>query len=374
MMKMKNDVIKWFRAMCKVVVFCLAFIMVLEMMGRDYVACAPSDKTKNITGFMQDPKKNYNTKNKYKIGKVKVTSFKNRYTTLAERKKYCGTSSYNQKQAESGLGSIMDEHIYYADEFLTSGADSAYILKYVKKYDKSKMQFQPICKNSFTQMIDMRWNKVAKASGYELRIKQYYNNKWIDWTYRRTTANHVKLYGMNGGRHLATPTYHGEKAQHDQKYTFKDDYVQNPLSTGCKYRVQVRAYRVINGKYYYGAWSDVNTAGKLARTPYTTIEVNQGAVIPSYSMDIGITKFNYSFRIAEDKVEKNPFATKPTGFQVQVADNASFTNAVSTKYSTTDTSVQLTDIAKGNFVRVRTYNDKSAKTVYGEWSETVKVK
>lgn len=372
MMKMKNDVIKWFRAMCKVVVFCLAFIMVLEMMGRDYVACAPSDKTKNITGFMQDPKKNYNTKNKYKIRKVKVTSFKNRYTTPAEQKKY----SYNTptKQAEAYLGSIMDEHIFYADEFLTAGKDSAYILKYVKKYDKSKMQFQASSKNSFTQMIDMRWNKVAKASGYEIRIKQYYNSKWTNWTYRRTTANHVKLYGLSGGRHITTPIYDGANSPHNQKYAFKDDDIEIPLSTGCKYRVQVRAYRIINDKYYYGAWSDSCTAGKLARTPYTFVTVSAGIVIPSYSMNIEVTRFNYVYRIGETKEEKNPFATKPTGLQVQVADNASFTNAITTKYPTTDTSVQLTDIAKGKFVRVRTYNDKSEKTVYGEWSETVKVK
>lgn len=44
------------------------------------------DTTKNITAFMQDPKKNYNTKNQVKIGKVNITSFKNRYTTKAERK------------------------------------------------------------------------------------------------------------------------------------------------------------------------------------------------------------------------------------------------------------------------------------------------
>lgn len=370
MMKMKNDVIKWFRAMCKVVVFCLAFIMVLEMMGRDYVACAPSDKTKNITGFMQDPKKNYNTKNKYKIGKVKVTSFKNRYTTLAEQKKY----GYGNAKSESVLGDIMDEHIFYADEFLTSGDDTAYILKYVKKYDKSRMQFHATRLNSFTQMIDMRWNKVSKASGYEIRIKQYYNRKWTNWTYRRTTANHVKLYGMKGGTRIATPVYDGTKSPHDQKRKWLDDYVDIALSTGCKYRVQVRAYRIVNGKYYYGAWSDANTAGKLARTPYTSVESSNGVVIPSYTMDISIGRFNYDYRIGESKDEKNPFATKPTGFQIQVAENSSFKDAVTTKYPTVDASVQLTDIAKGKFVRVRTYNDKSAKTVYGEWSETVKVK
>lgn len=104
------------------------------------------------------------------------------------------------------------------------------------------------------------------------------------------------------------------------------------------------------------------------------IEVSDGVVIPSYSMEICIGRFNYDYRIEESKSEKNPFATKPVGFQVQVADNSSFTDAVLKKYPTIDTSLQLTDIPKGKYVRVRTYNDKSAKTGYGQWSKIVKVK
>lgn len=366
----KKSIVK--RVIRKATTYMLVAATVVSIFGIRYVACAPSDKTKNITGFMQDPKKNYNTKNKYKIGKVKVTSFKNRYTTLAEQKKY--TYDFEKAESESVLGSIMDERIYYASEFLKSGDDSAYILKYVKKYDKSKMAFQATRLNSFTQMIDMRWNKVSKASGYEIRIKQYYNNKWTNWTYRRTTANHVKLYGVDGARYIASPIYDGAKSLHNQKFKYRDDEVMIALSTGCKYKVQVRAYRVVNGKYYYGTWSDAKTAGKLARTPYTSVEVSSGMVVPSYTMDISISRFNYDYRIGESKNEKNPFATKPTGFQIQVAENSSFKDAVTTKYPTVDASVQLTDIAKGKFVRVRTYNDKSAKTVYGEWSKTVRVK
>lgn len=371
-MKMRYEKKKGIKWIVRMTSLCMAFLMMFVILDRDYVTCAPSDKTKNITGFMQDPKKNYNTKNKYKISKVKVTSFKNRYTTPAEQKKYsCNTP---KKQAESYLGSIMDERIFYAEEFLTQWDEDGYILKYVKKYDKSRMAFQAGSINSFSQMIDMRWNKVSKVSGYEIRIKQYYNKKWTDWTYRRTTANHVKIFGLDGGRKITTPIYDGAKSPHNQKYKWVDEWTTIPLSTGCTYKVQVRAFRVVNGKYYYGAWSDAKKAGKIARTPYTLIEVSDGVVMPSYSMNIRITRFNYDYRIGETKEEKNPFATKPVGFQVQVADNSSFTDAVLKKYPTTDTSLQLTDIPKGKFVRVRTYNDKSAKTVYGEWSETVKVK
>ena len=78
-----NKVVKWCLILAAVVMtgsFCFhSDIIYGEVKG---------DSIKNITGFMQDPKKNYNTKNKVKIGKVNITSFKNRYTTKAERTKY----------------------------------------------------------------------------------------------------------------------------------------------------------------------------------------------------------------------------------------------------------------------------------------------
>ena len=84
-------------------------------------------------------------------------------------------------------------------------------------------------------------------------MKQCYNGNWTDWKYRRTSANHVKLYGVDGGRKLATAVYHGEVSPHKQKYNFTDKWITTPLSTGCSYKVQVRAYKVVKGKYYYGS-------------------------------------------------------------------------------------------------------------------------
>ena len=326
------------------------------------------DTTKNITGFMQDPKKNYNTKNKVKIGKVNITSFKNRYTTKAERKKY--TNNCEATKMESRIGSIVDDRIIYADEYLTSDKADVYIMKNVRKYDKSRMQVTAWM-NSFSQMIDVRWNKVSKASGYEIRIKQCYNGNWTDWTYRRTSANHIRIYGWDGARTLATVVYHGEVCPHKQKYNYKDNYVLNALSTGCSYKVQVRAYKVIKGKYYYGPWSNTKTANKLSRTPYTFIEKNGSLITATYSMDTMIGEFNYDYRISQDVTKKNPFATQPDGFEVQTADNSAFKNAKSEMHPMTDTTLMLNEIPSGSYVRVRTYKNTSSQKIVGEWSETV---
>ena len=329
------------------------------------------DTTKNITGFMQDPKKNYNKKNKVKIGKVNITSFKNRYTTKAERTKY--TNNCEENEMESIIGSIIDDRIIHAEEYLTSDKADAYILKNVKKYDKSRMQVTARM-NSFSQMIDVRWNKVSKAGGYEIRIKQCYNGNWTDWTYRRTSANHVKIYGWDGARKLATVVYHGEVSPHKQKYNYKDNYVLDALSTGCSYKVQVRAYKVVKGKYYYGPWSNTKTANKLSRTPYTLIDKNGSLITATYSMDTLVGEFSYDYRISQDVAKKNPFATQPDGFEVQTADNSAFKNAKSEMYPTTDTTLMLNEIPSGSYVRVRTYKNTSSQKIVGEWSKTVIVK
>lgn len=326
------------------------------------------DTTKNITGFMQDPKKNYNTKNKVKIGKVNITSFKNRYTTKAERTKY--TNNCEATKMESSIGSIVDDRIIYANEYLTSDKADVYIMKNVRKYDKSKMQVTAWM-NSFSQMIDVRWNKVSKVSGYEIRIKQCYKGNWTDWTYRRTSANHIRIYGWDGARTVATDIYNGAVSHHKQKYNYKDNFVMDALSTGCSYKIQVRAYKVVKGKYYYGPWSNTKAANKLFRTPYTFIDKNGSLITATYSMDTSIYEFNYDYRISQDVTKKNPFATQPDGYEVQTADNSAFKNAKSKMHPMTDTTLMLNEIPSGSYVRVRTYKNTSSQKIVGEWSETV---
>lgn len=71
----------------------------------------PIDKTRTITGFMQDPKKNYNAKNQVKVGTVKITAFKNRLTTEAELDKF--RKNMGKKDfRETKLGDIEDEAFF----------------------------------------------------------------------------------------------------------------------------------------------------------------------------------------------------------------------------------------------------------------------
>lgn len=220
-------------------------------------------------------------------------------------------------------------------------------------------------------MIDVRWNKVSKVSGYEIRIKQCYKGNWTDWTYRRTSANHIRIYGWDGARTVATDIYNGAVSHHKQKYNYKDNFVMDALSTGCSYKIQVRAYKVVKGKYYYGPWSNTKAANKLFRTPYTFIDKNGSLITATYSMDTSIYEFNYDYRISQNVTKKNPFATQPDGYEVQTADNSAFKNAKSKMHPMTDTTLMLNEIPSGSYVRVRTYKNTSSQKIVGEWSETV---
>ena len=77
----------------------------------------------------------------------------------------------------------------------------------------------------------------------------------------------------------------------------------------------------------------------------------------------------------DQKEITNPFATKPTGFEVQTADDEDFkVNATTVKQPITSTSTTMTDVPFGKFVRVRTYNDSGSSKIVGRWSEAIKIK
>ena len=98
-------------------------------------------------------------------------------------------------------------------------------------------------------------------------------------------------------------------------------------------------------------------------------------VSAEYSMSINCGQFNYDYRIFESKEITNPFATKPTGFEVQTADDEDFkVNATTVKQPTTNTSITINDLPSGKFVRVRTYNDSGSSKIVGWWSEATKIK
>ena len=78
------------------------------------------------------------------------------------------------------------------------------------------------------RLVTVKWKKVSKASGYTIQVALNKN--------------------FNKGVKKATV----------KKYTNKGKVIKK-LKKGKKYYVRVRAYRVVKGKTYNGAWSKVKT-------------------------------------------------------------------------------------------------------------------
>ncbi len=180
--------------------------------------------------------------------------------------------------------------------------------------------------------------------------------------------------GLQGGLHGTVKDYYlsGLDNRRLTKVKYKDDQVYTSLSIGCTYKLQVRAYKKVGSKYYYGDWSDVETAKKIKRTAYARADVSNGSVkitVPDVYVQT-ISKLQHQL---VENLKPNPFASAHAGFEVQVSDTKDFTNAETRKFESPSKEMTLNDIPKGKYVRVRTYSNKK-DVLSSEWSSYKKVK
>lgn len=385
----------------------------IQLIGRApigmHIQQCSTSKAKNITQFFQNPQKNYNTTGKYKIGKVKIKSFSSRSPKFEEQKKFYSllkNSSIDDFETEGG--EIVDDRYLYAETYLpvyteylnqcgyknpniyangyiknwkgfkyNGYVQQTYILENVynkRSSQKKHLQFGGGGFNSFSRIIETNWKSVKSATGYEIRINQNYNGNWTGWTYRRTSANNIKILSLNGGIDYVVSDYYlsGLDNRGKVKVKYTDKMIGRTLSIGCTYKLQVRAYKKVGSKYYYGDWSDVHTAKKIKRTAYARADVSNGNVkITVPDVDIQIIS---SIKNDTEWVSKpNPFASAHAGFVVQVSDTKDFKNAETRKFESTSKEMTLNDIPKGKYVRVRTYSNKK-DVLSSEWSSYKKVK
>lgn len=378
--------------------------------GTHIQQCSTS-KAKNITQFFQNPQKNYNTTGKYKIGKVKIKSFTSKFVNQSEKKKMISVNYKDswKDEEETGFGGLLDDRYLYAQTYLpvyteylnqcgyknpniyangyiknwkgfkyNGYVQQTYILENVynkRSSQKKHLQYEGSgTLNSFSRIIETNWKSVKGATGYEIRLNQNYNGNWTGWTYRRTSANNVKIMSLVGGFEGVVRDYwlSGLNNEGWVKVKYKDNMIDQTLSIGCTYKLQVRAYKKVESKYYYGDWSDVHTAKKIKRTAYAKADVSNGSVkITVPDVDIQIIS---SIKNDTEWVSKpNPFASAHAGFEVQISDTKDFKNVETRKFESTSKEMTLNDIQKDKYVRVRTYSNKK-DVLSSEWSSYKKVK
>lgn len=132
------------------------------------------------------------------------------------------------------------------------------------------------------------------------------------------------------------------------------------LSPSTYYKFRVRAYKVINGKTHYGAYSEV-------------LSVKTSAIKVSGTSLYSMTKKTAAFTAKWRK------QSSANGYQLQYSTFSSFESAKNISFSknkTTSATVMNLKGGKKYYVRIRCYKTIGKKKYYSSWSKakTVKVK
>ena len=176
--------------------------------------------------------------------------------------------------------------------------------------------------NHKTTSFDITWNlQNETADSYEVFM---YNSK-------------KKKYELLGNSYSSSGTVYGLKA-------------------GTTYKLQVRALRTVNGKTYYGPYSDVLKT--TTATDKTKISTLKGA--------------KKKLTVKWKKI------SKATGYQVQVATDKKFKknkkSVTISKNKTISKTIKKLKSKKKYYVRVRTYRKVGGKKVYSSWSSVKNIK
>ena len=179
-----------------------------------------------------------------------------------------------------------------------------------------------IAKNQKTTKFDITWNLQSETA-----------NKYEVYMYNSKTKNYVKLGESSGN---AGEVY--------------------GLISGTTYKLKVRAVRTVNGKTYYGPYSD--ELKTTTATDKTKITKTKGA---KKKLTVNWKKISNA-----------------TGYQIQVATDKKFTknkkSVTISKNKTISTTIKKLKGKKKYYIRVRTYRKVAGKKVYSSWSSVKNVK
>ncbi len=172
-----------------------------------------------------------------------------------------------------------------------------------------------------TTSLKLSWGRVSGATGYQLQRKTSTGYTGV----ANTTANYATATG---------------------------------LKPGYAYEFRVRAYRKVNGKYYYSSW---RTFKDVTRPNGVSLS--------------GLTAYSSGHKIKASWKKVSGYAT---GYQVMWAKDKSFRNVVGSNYINGQGNVSYTraNFSKGRnyYVRVRAYRTINGTKYYGAWSNVRYVK
>ena len=341
------------------------------------------------------------------------TGYTSKNFTITKRAMAGGTVSVASSVSFTGSNITPSVTVKVAGRTLTSGTD--YTVSYSNNKNVGTSNVYVYGKGNYSGSLSAKFDIVpAKQQIQKLETK--YKGFFVDWAQKGSATGYDVEYSVNANMSGAVSKHLTANKP--------DTLTVNGLSGDKTYYVRVRSYTNVNGKVYYGAWSDVKsiktannditkaTVSGISTKAFTGKAITQNVTVKvgntvlkngtdytvSYSNNKKVGKatvkitgkgkyggvITKTFKInpAKQEIQKLTAKSKAffvdwaqkgsaTGYEIQYATNSKFTGAKKvtiTNNKTDKTTVSKLSANKKYYVRVRSYTTVGGTKYYGAWS------
>ena len=341
------------------------------------------------------------------------TGYTSKNFTITKRAMAGGTVSVASSVSFTGSNITPSITVKVAGRTLTNGTD--YTVSYSNNKNVGTSNVYVYGKGNYSGSLSAKFDIVpAKQQIQKLETK--YKGFYIDWAQKGSATGYDVEYSVNANMSGAVSKHLTANKP--------DTLTVSGLSGDKTYYVRVRSYTNVNGKVYYGAWSDVKsiktannditkaTVSGISTKAFTGKAITQNVTVKvgntvlkngtdytvSYSNNKKVGKatvkitgkgkyggvITKTFKInpAKQEIQKLTAKSKAffvdwaqkgsaTGYEIQYATNSKFTGAKKvtiTNNKTDKTTVSKLSANKKYYVRVRSYTTVGGTKYYGAWS------
>ena len=341
------------------------------------------------------------------------TGYTSKNFTITKRAIAGGTVSVASSVSFTGSNITPSVTVKVAGRTLTSGTD--YTVSYSNNKNVGTSNVYVYGKGNYSGSLSAKFDIVpAKQQIQKLETK--YKGFYIDWAQKGSATGYDVEYSVNANMSGAVSKHLTANKP--------DTLTVSGLSGDKTYYVRVRSYTNVNGKVYYGAWSDIksiktannditkSTVSGISTKAFTGKAITQNVTVKvgntvlkngtdytvSYSNNKKVGKatvkitgkgkyggvITKTFKInpAKQEIQKLTAKSKAffvdwaqkgsaTGYEIQYATNSKFTSAKKvtiTNNKTDKTTVSKLSANKKYYVRVRSYTTVGGTKYYGAWS------
>ena len=341
------------------------------------------------------------------------TGYTSKNFTITKRAMAGGTVSVASSVSFTGSNITPSVTVKVAGRTLTSGTD--YTVSYSNNKNVGTSNVYVYGKGNYSGSLSAKFDIVpAKQQIQKLETK--YKGFFVDWAQKGSATGYDVEYSVNANMSGAVSKHLTANKP--------DTLTVSGLAGDKTYYVRVRSYTNVNGKVYYGAWSDIKsiktannditkaTVSGISTKAFTGKAITQNVTVKvgntvlkngtdytvSYSNNKKVGKatvkitgkgkyggvITKTFKInpAKQEIQKLTAKSKAffvdwaqkgsaTGYEIQYATNSKFTGAKKvtiTNNKTDKTTVSKLSANKKYYVRVRFYTTVGGTKYYGAWS------